>query len=325
MDSRNETWLNMPGQGYYPGDDASQMYGSIDPGKTLGTRPRRMLNFFPIIKCILVPCIIFVGLFWVLSFKVNYLHPTLATCCIAFGALYVMCLLFMAIDKWSRRLANPNEEPTWYAFLFLSCLVAFILALTQGSSNFQTNMGPYYDMVNLNSYWNVDPVSARGAQYMDAGRMIFSQGSHLDISKSMGFKSKHTYCVAPVSLNGLNASGQVVYDFWAVGKDCCHGSQGGDFQCAGYNDRYARGGLRLMNDKDRPYFRLAVQQAEAAYNIQAIHPIFFYWMHDPMQEVDSYKNAGYSFFTTWSFGFCGAQFVLVFLALLVFSRIRDQD
>eukprot|EP00442_Polarella_glacialis_P047022 CAMPEP_0115091196 /NCGR_PEP_ID=MMETSP0227-20121206/25942_1 /TAXON_ID=89957 /ORGANISM="Polarella glacialis, Strain CCMP 1383" /LENGTH=352 /DNA_ID=CAMNT_0002482609 /DNA_START=122 /DNA_END=1180 /DNA_ORIENTATION=- len=285
---------------------------------------RRRMNLLPMLLNVLIPCCLFSGLFWVVSFEMHYKNPLTAGFLIAVALVFVLSLGCMAVDKTYRRLrGDATQEPTWFVFLFASCALALVAALFFGQNNFQVNLQPYYDIANLNSYLNVDPVGARGAEYMDAGRIVFSEGAKLDVSRSMGFKSKETYCVAPVTSggDGSNASQLMVYDFWAIGTDCCAGSQGGDFRCGSYLDRRARGGLRLMNDEMRPFFRLAVQQAEAAYNIKAVHPIFLYWMPNPVEEVNQYQTDGVRYYTAGILCHLLAQLFLVFTALVVFSKI----
>jgi len=68
------------------------------------------------------------------------------------------------------------------------------------------------------------------------------------------------------------------------------------------------------------YFRLGVEQAEAAYNIRANHPIFFYWMQDPQTEISAYENACY---TTWMVGVFvafGIQLLFVVAATIGFAK-----
>mmetsp|Transcript_22199 Transcript_22199/g.52288 ORF Transcript_22199/g.52288 Transcript_22199/m.52288 type:complete len:117 (-) Transcript_22199:78-428(-) len=110
------------------------------------------------------------------------------------------------------------------------------------------------------------------------------------------------------------------YDYWAVGLNCCEG-QSPDFQCGEYNNGHARAGLRLMSDDQRPFFRLAVQQAEAAYNIRAEHPMFFHWVQDPVALMASWTEAATRFMLMSSFCFFVLNFFCVSCAVVVFSKL----
>merc|ERR1719408_1104993 len=133
----------------------------------------------------------------------------------------------------------------------------------------------------------------------------------------MGFKNLEIYCVAPI------VAGKEVlptYDFWAVGVNCCSGNRA-DFHCGEFNNAHAGAGLRLMRDDQRSFYRLAVQQAEAAYNIRADHPLFFYWMQDPVAEVAAWMDEGYKWFLLGIFSHFLLQLVLVIIACLAFSKL----
>ncbi len=95
-------------------------------------------------------------------------------------------------------------------------------------------------------------------------QVYFADNTRLDTSRSMGFKNLDLYCVAPI-VNGNSALES--YDFWAIGLNCCSGVSS-DFRCGEWNNPHARSGLRLMRDDQRPFFRLAVQQAAAAHKLK---------------------------------------------------------
>merc|ERR1740117_1224213 len=88
-----------------------------------------------------------------------------------------------------------------------------------------------------------------------------------------------------------------------------------------FNNPHARAGLRLMHPEQRPFYRLAVQQAEAAYNIKATHPIFFRWMQDPVGDVNKYAADGMKYGLLGSSSFAGFNLMFVIGAVVGFSKI----
>jgi len=276
---------------------------------------RRTFNFVGICICILMPWVLFCGLYSMFSFTLFYNSPSL---CYMLFAVIVIVVVAFGLGSMLKMWRN-NEEPTWNIFLFLSCLVACAAGFGSGIYNFSQNMQPYYDVSGMNVYPAVDPANVLGQQIMDSGHMVFTPASHLDLQKSMGFKNKDVYCVAPIAVGNQTLA---TYDFWAVGINCCSG-QGADFACGEYSNPSAHSGLRLMHEDQRPYFRLAVQQAEAAYNIRANHPVFLYWMQDPIAEINAYQDAGFKLFLFGVFSYFAVQLVSVFFTMLAFAQYSD--
>merc|ERR1719401_3051346 len=94
----------------------------------------------------------------------------------------------------------------------------------------------------------------------------------------MGFKDKNMYCVAPIVTGSAIPA---TYDFWVVGKNCCSPPPvpgvGRSYHCGAFNQPKTTAATRLVDNQARPFYRMAVQQAEARYNIRANHPLFFTW------------------------------------------------
>jgi len=278
---------------------------------------RRNANLAVIAACLLVPWTIFTAVMGVLTFEIHYTTPQLSNMVAAVCMLAVIFLGYATVLAIRRRTDGSSDQPAWYVFIFVTSLIAWIAGFVCGQKNFSQNMVPYYDVMNLNVYPSVDPSRYRGQQLMDAGRILFSPESHIDLSRSMGFRNLDTYCVAPVTVGDAQLKH---YDFWAVGLNCCSG-HAADFHCGEYNNPRAKSGLRLMRDDQRPYFRLAVQQAEAAYNIQAPHPIFLHWMQDPNAEINAYQDDGYKYFLLGIFGYFAFQLFAVVAAAIAFSKM----
>lgn len=277
------------------------------PGK------RRRINLVAICMNIFLPWFLFSSLYAIMSFSFHYQHPTWAWVMVFMGWVIVFVTAFLAY-RTSRK---KERDPMWFMFAAVAFGLAVFFATTFGDMNFWYNMQPFYDIENLNTYPSVNPAREKGQQLMDAGRVYFSDGTGLDMRKAMGFKNLDLYCVAPI----IHGQDQLAsYDFWAVGLNCCSGVSS-DFRCGEFNNPHARSGLRLMRDDQRPFFRLAVQQAEAAYNIKATHPLFFYWMQDPVAEMNSYRDDGFKYYLLGIFTHFAFNLFCVVCAVVGFAKI----
>lgn len=259
----------------------------------------------------------FLATYAVTSFYIRYTSP-LRMYALCFGLLAI-CLysgwlaLGTVVQKWH----SSVHEPTWYIFLFLTMTVGWSLGIIFGNINYAINMQPYYDYVSLNAYTNVDPSSTKGVQIMDAGRLQFTNSSKLDLRLAAGFKNSVTYCVAPITLGKDTLTS---YDFWAVGLDCCSANDT-DFQCGDYLNMDAHSGLRLLRDDQRSFFSLAVQQAEAAHQIKATHPLFLYWGPDATGEMAWFREEGYRYYLMGMVVHFTWQLLCVMLASSGFAKL----
>lgn len=258
-------------------------YGAAYPGKRMAQTPQ-LLTFQQSFTMLFASTLTFA----LVSRYTMFLSS--ATSLVLFGfCVFVDCLQIW--QSWQRGSRSAM-------LVCLGVLMATLIGFTWGDHIHTRFIMPHEDLVNLNNYPSVDPGKYTGQQLMDAGQIEFVAGSRLDLSKSIGFKNEDIYCVAPIvgpDQSGGNASKLATYDFWAVGTNCCSG-HAPDYHCGEFNNPSAHKGLRLMRDDTRNFFRLAVQEASAAYNIEANHPVFMYWMTNPASEVNAYKEDGYNAF-----------------------------
>lgn len=277
---------------------------------------RQRLNVVPICLNLFLPWILFSSLYAVMSFHIHYQIPQLTMGLCALGGIIVLIAAQCAVSSWMQR-QQSNRDPTWYIFGFVAILIAWILGMVFGHLNFTHHMQPYYDVLSLSSYPSINPAKEKGQQLMDAGSVYFTPGTVLDRTKSMSFKNMDLYCVAPI----VNTKEPLTsYDFWAVGLNCCSETSQ-DFRCGEFSNPNARSGLRLMRDDQRPFFRLAVQQAEAAFNIRATHPLFYYWTPDPIVEINSYRDDGFKYFLLGVFVHFFFNMFCVWCAVVGFSKL----
>lgn len=305
-----------------PGQSSPQYYGApadvnimVEPKKvswdpSSGTS-RRRLTWSSVCLCLLAPWSMFMSIFGLLSFHIHYTHPYLCWFAVLMAAIFVGIVGLFALRATRKSQAETTRDPTYFVFLFWSCAVAWVLAVTLGLWNWSLLM-PHYDVVTLNTYTNVDVGAISGTGVMDAGRFSFKAGSYIDTSKAYGFKKVDTYCVAPV------ASGKtplVTYDFWAAGVNCCSGEPG-DFHCGEANGKLQLGGgVRVLNNEEIPWLTLATQQAEAFHHLKVGHAIFFKNVADPLGAESTEMDLGVKFFCLWSFLSFGGLFMALVMML----------
>lgn len=300
-------------------------YGAaIVSGPQLERRGHRKINVFSMAFSLFAPWALFCAVFGILSFSFRYNQPGLANVAVAVLLLPAIVSCVHAVREVMRMIQDGTGAATWSIFLFLTLLLAWGAGAWCGNVNFGVNMRPFYDVMNLNTYPQVDPSKFRGQQLMDAGRIVFTQNTKLDLRRSMGFKNVDMYCVAPITVGNENVSFKPLasYDFWAVGLNCC--GDRGDFKCGEFNNPLAHAGLRVMNDDHRPFFRLAVQQAESAFNLKAVHPILLYYMQDPIAESQAYQDEGFKYYFLGMCGHLILQMVLVVLAATLFHALEKR-
>eukprot|EP00931_Biecheleriopsis_adriatica_P087771 TRINITY_DN62198_c0_g1_i1.p1 TRINITY_DN62198_c0_g1~~TRINITY_DN62198_c0_g1_i1.p1 ORF type:complete len:309 (+),score=49.60 TRINITY_DN62198_c0_g1_i1:82-1008(+) len=285
----------------------------VSAGFTPGKRKR--LNLVAIAINVLGPWLVFCGIFAAMSSQMHFISAPFAWSTVIAG-LALSAIAGMMAQRSKAR----DRDPTWFTFSCLALLIATLLGAILGDLNYAYNMQPFFDIENISMYPSVNPAREKGQQMMDAGRVDFAEGSGLDTTKAMAFRSLDMYCVAPI-VNGHEPLAS--YDFWAVGVNCCSATNA-DFRCGEYNNPKARSGLRLMRQDQRPFFRLAVQQAEAAYNIKATHPLFFYWMQDPLAEVMAYQSAGYKFGLCATSGYFLFNLICVTGCAFAFSKLSHE-
>lgn len=197
---------------------------------------------------------------------------------------------------------------------------------------FWTYSEKFYEYMVLNTYIGARPGQDTGEMLADAGRIYFGFGTVLDRDLSMGFKNGDMYCVAPITLGPHKTL--PTYDFWAVGVNCCTDSTGPDFKfncpdASAARNRQTRSALRVISDHTNrpnfPFWRLAVQQAEAAYGIKARHPIFVTWEQDPVDKMTGFFRAGLKTYLMCTFTYVVFNLFFTLGSAFCLGKLAKQD
>jgi len=289
--------------------------GSFDKmqGQAFMPGKRKRLNGLAIVLNTLLPSTAFAISGWAFAFTMHYEQPMYT---------WSLLVLFLLISMISFVMGRCNRQaagqPMWYTFFASTLALASLLGALLGEYLFHYTMEGAFNFQSMSSYPAVNPAKQKGQEIMDAGRVYFSSGTKLDLSKSMSFHNFDEYCVAPIVNTDIELAS---YDFWAVGINCCNQGRDGLFRCGEYANIHARSGLRYMDQVKQENFFLAVKQAEAAFGIKAQHPLLFTWAQDPLAMINTKVSSAWHFYYVGVATFFFTNLFGVIAALMVFSRL----
>jgi hypothetical protein len=250
-----------------------------------------------------LPWLIFTLVSADMTFSFHYNSPVICWLLAIVGVLVALAIGGLAAKKMQELFSgSASSYPIWLVFLFVTSLLAAVSGIVIGELDYWENMQPYYDIQSLNEYRLVNPQRNHGKQIMDAGLVTFVNNATLDLTKAYKFEDLDEYCVAPVSMRSSGSIGSIAkldyYDFWVVGLNCCRSNltKYTDYRCGSFQSTSARQGLRLMSEDQRPFYKLAVEQAIASHKIKSTYPVFFYWTEDAAADLKSYAQYGYRYF-----------------------------
>jgi hypothetical protein len=296
-----EASLALGQQVYLEQPRLEKVYGAVESNPKKPSRPATVQSKDQLLRVVLLgvlPPVVFVIVSMLLSFGFHFRHP---------GIVWGVVSLFLLPSLISLRAARKSRERSllslWFSLSAFLFFLAFLMASVVGELSYKHFSYPFYFLEAMKVYVNVDPAETSGVMMMDAGKVYFSEGSRIATDLAMSYTSWDIYCVAPITtsvgLPSQNARGVLNrYDLWAVGVNCCKSAEA-NFNCGEISNQAARAGLRQVGDERRDQFRLAVEQAEALYDIHAPHPVFFHWVEDP---VDHESEFFAGCFRVWVFG-----------------------
>mmetsp|Transcript_116882 Transcript_116882/g.183825 ORF Transcript_116882/g.183825 Transcript_116882/m.183825 type:complete len:336 (-) Transcript_116882:57-1064(-) len=285
-----------------------------------GLTARRWLDWQSLAFALALPLGLFLATFCSMSFKFNYQSPTSALLLVASAFFFVLMMAFLSthqIRKWK----NTGVR-TWHLFVIITSFLAVLLGSVLGYCNFKSNASRYYDYISLRRIADVEPGQWQGGQALDAGELDFRAGTKVNTQMNMVYFQKKGWCAAPIVAS--DGAPLASYDFWAVGVDCCS-SRHGDFACGstGQNGEPLLG-LRVLDDSEIAGYKLAVMQAQAAYNIQVHNPIFLLAVKSPYALIKSYWNHAITFAYTCMSLFALFQVAAVCTQAYIFGKDAEK-
>jgi len=208
------------------------------------------------------------------------------------AVLAFLSLLFVLVDH------RNKHGGRWYLKLGFLSFFGIMAGVYLGLYNYHFHFANFWTLDENSSYVNVLP-SEPASAHSDAGKLLFTVDSKVEIAKSVGYKSKDVYCVAPI----VDYATQKV-QYWATGTNCCQPR--GGFNCDDVWSPKARSAVVLLDEIVTPFplahkiYKKAADQACAEWELeQADDPLFVRWVADASAVQEQYYKDGISYFVVY--------------------------
>lgn len=301
--------------------DFNQSYGLPPPSKAQQQMQKDMTKLVKAMLHITGPPMVFLCVTSLFSFRWHFQLSS--------GIWFLVALFFIPAYVaygtlcWAVTYRQNASWPRLGVFLFFGAAVA---GSALGQYNYWYHSQPAYALEGMRKYTEIDASVTSGQRVMDASEIHFKKGSRIVTDLAMSYTEWDTYCVAPItSRPGMTPedAGLASYDFWAVGVNCCSPGQQ-NFHCGEYSNPNAHAGLRVTMNELLPSFDLALQQAEASYNLRRGHPIFVYFVQDPDGELANFFSIALKNWIVWNIMHFGLNFACVMAFTVLFAgSIKD--
>lgn len=125
-----------------------------EPGAPMGFKLpfKRRLNLVAVILSLFLPCLIFAVVSTVLVYKIHYSHAVVCALIVLVCLLVVLAFALAAWTGWREKTHSMTHEPSWYIFVFLTAMLAWVLAVLIGSYIYGNYTEPFYASSALTAY-----------------------------------------------------------------------------------------------------------------------------------------------------------------------------
>lgn len=255
---------------------------------------------------IVAPWLLFVALLCCFTFL--YHHWTL----LVWSAVLLSAFVCLAFIMFARK----KRSRIHILFFGVLCGIATAVASVLGMYNYYSHMFFFWSYLDNGVYTNLLP-SEPAEAHADAGKLFFSDNSHVDTTKAAGYKDGSVYCVAPI----LDDVPIAKVQYYAVGVDCC--SARADFNCDDAWNPQAKSAVVVLESNNwfpslRDKYMEAVELCQSTYDIfSSANPVFVRWVAEPEVIQDDYWRSG--------IGFLVAAVCIYLLVSIIFGLISDQS